>query len=228
MTNVLRLQERLSSHGYALPHSGVLDGPTLASAFAYVAKRSVSPLIADMGTAAARHFQNFKLDTDLRIAHALSRWAVETAGFTKMEENLNYSAKRLTEVWPRRFPTVAAASPFAGNPRALGNKTYGGRLGNTGPNDGYDYRGRGPTGTTGKANYEIAKQITGVDVVKNPDLVATAEVGIHCAAAFWMKNRVYEAADQNDIAEVCRRIQGGKEGLAAQQVYFARAKAIFL
>lgn len=68
-------------------------------------------------------------------------------------ENLNYSAKRMTQVWPKRFPTIASAQPYASNPRALANNVYGGRLGNTGPDDGWRYRGRGLAQITGKENY---------------------------------------------------------------------------
>ncbi|MCY1745057.1 hypothetical protein [Ensifer sp. SL37] len=50
-------------------------------------------------------------------------------------ENLYYSAERLTQVWPSRFPTIASAKPFARNPRKLANKVYGGRMGNTAPDD---------------------------------------------------------------------------------------------
>lgn len=69
-------------------------------------------------------------------------------------ENLNYSAKRLTEVWPTRFPTIASAKPYANNPQKLANKVYGGRLGNVGPNDGWIFRGRGLPQITGRENYE--------------------------------------------------------------------------
>ncbi len=69
-------------------------------------------------------------------------------------ENLNYSAERLVEVWPSRFPTIASAKPFARNPRKLANKVYGGRLGNTAPDDGWLYRGRGLPQITGKENYD--------------------------------------------------------------------------
>jgi putative chitinase len=56
--------------------------------------------------------------------------ALESGGFRSREENLNYSAKRLCQVWPRRFPSIAAAQPYANNPRALAEKVYGGRMGN--------------------------------------------------------------------------------------------------
>ncbi len=69
-------------------------------------------------------------------------------------ENLNYSAALLTEVWPSRFPTIASAKPFARSPRKLANKVYGGRMGNTAPDDRWRYRGRGLPQITGKENYD--------------------------------------------------------------------------
>lgn len=88
------------------------------------------------------------------LAAILAEAHHETGGqFQPVSENLNYSAKRLTEVWPSRFTTLAAAQPFANNPRRLANKVYGGRLGNTGPDDGWMYCGRGLAQITGKTNY---------------------------------------------------------------------------
>ncbi len=87
-----------------------------------------------------------------------NRWLaymLATGGTTQpVTEDLNYSAARLTEVWPSRFPTIASAKPFARNPRKLANKVYGGRMGNAAPDDGWLYRGRGLPQITGKENYE--------------------------------------------------------------------------
>lgn len=93
--------------------------------------------------------------TDPRwIAYIMATAHHETgARFAPIEENLNYSAKRLVQVWPSRFPNLAAATPYANNPQKLANKVYGGRLGNTGPDDGWRYRGRGMVQITGKDNY---------------------------------------------------------------------------
>ncbi len=76
------------------------------------------------------------------------------ARFEPIEENLNYSAKRLTQVWPSRFPTTGSAAPYANNPEKLANKVYGGRYGNDQPGDGWRYRGRGLVQITFKDNYD--------------------------------------------------------------------------
>lgn len=88
------------------------------------------------------------------LAAILAEAYHETGGrMQPVEENLNYSARRMGQVWPKRFPTTASAQPYAGNPRALANKVYGGRLGNVAPDDGWRYRGRGLAQITGRANY---------------------------------------------------------------------------
>ncbi|WP_139108535.1 MULTISPECIES: hypothetical protein [unclassified Ensifer] len=90
----------------------------------------------------------------LHLAAILAEVYHETGGAMQpVGENLNYSAKRLTQVWPARFPTLASAESYANNPRALANRVYGGRLGNAGFDDGWVYRGRGLAQITGRANY---------------------------------------------------------------------------
>src|SRR6185436_8429416 len=70
---------------------------------------------------------------------------LESGGLANQIESLNYSAERLPKVWPSRFKPTGPLDPadFAHNQEKLGNEVYGGRMGNTGPNDGFTYRGRG-------------------------------------------------------------------------------------
>ena len=76
------------------------------------------------------------------------------AKLTPQRENMSYSAARIREVWPSRFPTVADAKPYERQPVKLANKVYNGRLGNReGSNDGWDFRGGGLDQLTGRVNY---------------------------------------------------------------------------
>lgn len=83
------------------------------------------------------------ITTPERISQFLANVGAETGGLTAIEENLNYSAERIRQVWPSRFKSVAAAKPYAGQPAKLANKVYGNRLGNKGGSDGWDFRGGG-------------------------------------------------------------------------------------
>ncbi|MBZ9753513.1 hypothetical protein K7W42_22025 [Deinococcus sp. HMF7604] len=77
----------------------------------------------------------YGITTALQTAHILAQLGHES-GFRPVSENLNYSAKRLCEVWTNRFSTLASAARCTGNPEALGNMVYAGRLGNGRPAGG--------------------------------------------------------------------------------------------
>ena len=100
-------------------------------------------------------------ETPLRVAHFMAQVLHETGGLTIQFENLNYSAERLPKVWPSRFKPKGPLNPidYAHNPEKLANEVYGGRMGNTGPNDGFTYRGRGLLQLTGKESYQGAPSL---------------------------------------------------------------------
>jgi putative chitinase len=156
------------------------------------------------------------IDTPSRQAAFLGQVAVESANLTRLEENLNYSASRLCAVWPSRFPTLASAQPFANNPAGLANKVYGGRMGNTLPTSGYKYRGRGLKQLTGYDNYNAFFRASGIDVVRNPDLLLNPAEAAASAAWFWQANNCNVFADRSDIEGLTRRINGGLNGLQAR------------
>jgi putative chitinase len=50
-------------------------------------------------------------DTPLRVAHFLAQVLHESNGLMAQVENLNYSAERLSKVWPSRFKPTGPLDP---------------------------------------------------------------------------------------------------------------------
>ena len=102
-------------------------------------------------------FGQFAISTSRRIAAAVGQFLVEAGGsFNEIVENLTYThASRLRQIFPREFPTEAAAAPYVNNPEALGNKVYANKLGNgdEASGDGFRFRGRGLIQLTGRGEY---------------------------------------------------------------------------
>jgi Ricin-type beta-trefoil lectin domain len=71
-------------------------------------------------------------------------------------------------------------------------------LGNTLPGDGYKYRGRGYTMLTGKANYQSFKDITGYDIINNPDILISDENLSAFIIVSGMKNGNFRGVKLND------------------------------
>ena len=154
----------------------------------------------------------------------------ESGGFTKTEENLNYSAKRLQQVFPKYYQSVEDARADAGNPEAIANRVYGGRMGNTEAGDGFKYRGRGALQLTGKAQYEAMGKKLGVDLVNNPDLAADPKYSAQIAVAHWKASGADKAAQAGDIVGARKRTNGGTNGLGDveakyEDTYLAMAQA---
>lgn len=168
----------------------------------------------------------FDIGTPARAAAFLGQCCVESAAFTRLEENLFYTtAARIASVWPSRFRDAAAAAPFARLPQRLANRVYAGRNGNgdEASGDGWRYRGRGLKQLTGRRNYRDAAQGCGRDYLARPELVQEPEDAAMTAAFFWHKARCNEAADAGDHDAVTRLVNGPAMLAAAQRRARARA-----
>ena len=173
--------------------------------------------------------------SNLRVAHFMAQLLHESGGLTKEVENLNYSARRLVQVWPWRFQPHGPLDPddYAHNARKLANEVYGGRMGNTGPQDGYIYRGRGLLQLTGKGNYLAATERvrrclpSGPDFAKDPDAVLAPQWCLAVAAGEWADRGCNELADADDLEQITRRINGGTTGFAARQEWLRQAKLMW-
>lgn len=108
-------------------------------------------------------------------------------------------------------------------------RRYEGRadLGNTQKGDGYRYWGRGWIQLTGRHNYRKFGVILGLDLEGNPDLAARADVAARLAAAYWAERGLNALADQGNFREITHRINGGYNGLADRERYYALALAHF-
>ena len=102
----------------------------------------------------------------------------ESANLTLKEENLNYTASRLQEIFPKYFPTYSKSKEYERNPQKLGNLVYGGRMGNNIDNDGYYFRGRAAIQITGRESYKAFEnwlvsqgKCKTNEIMLNPDLV---------------------------------------------------------
>lgn len=141
--------------------------------------------------------QEFGITSYLREAAFLAQLAHESGELRYMEE-------------------IASGSAYEGRKD----------LGNTQPGDGKRYKGRGPIQLTGRANYEKYGGLLGLDLVNNPTIAATPQVGFRIAGQFWKLNGLNALADQQDIRQITKRINGGYNGLDDRIKYYERAKKV--
>lgn len=159
---------------------------------------------------------DYEITTERRIAAFLAQTGHESADYTRLKENLKYSAKRMTEVWPSRFPTIASAKPYEYNEEKLANKVYANRMGN-GPEssgDGFRFRGRGILQVTGKNNYQTFADYIGASISDIPEYLESFEGAVHSACWFWEMRGLNKYSDSGDLKTQTIKINGGTTGLS--------------
>ena len=167
--------------------------------------------------------QKFGIDTPTELAHFLAQCGHESGGFRVVNENLNYSAKGLQGIFKKYFPTPVLAEQYQRKPEKIANRVYASRMGNgdEASGEGFKFRGRGFIQLTGKSNYTAFGKAIGVDIVANPDLVAT-KYPLLSAAWFFSKNCLSKCKDASDasVLAVTKCVNGGTIGLADRQKHF--------
>lgn len=155
----------------------------------------------------------FAIVSELRVEHFTAQIAHESGQLLKVQEGLNYSAERLMQVWPGRFPTRAIADAYARRPEAIANKVYADRMGNgnEASGDGWRYRGAGLIALTGKTNQQQCAQHFGIDVRAVGDWLRTPEGACRSAAWFWHRAGCNALADKNDLDAVSDAINIGHQ-----------------
>ena len=145
------------------------------------------------------------IDNLLRTAAFIAQLAHESGEFQFMEE-----------IW----------GPTAAQKRYEPPSDLAKRLGNTQPGDGKRFKGRGPIQITGRFNYQKYGDLLGLDLISNPAQAATPEVGFATAALFWERNGLNKLADADQFKDITQRINGGQNGAAERERYYARAELV--
>ncbi len=163
--------------------------------------------------------------TKAQVAHFFGNIHHETY-YTIERENMNYTAPRIMEIFGvgkhSAKITVAEAGRLAGNSYNLAERVYGlgnprkaKELGNTKIGDGFKYRGGGALQCTGGNDYLTYGTMLGIDLYNNPDLIIGNAYFLSAIAEFDLR-KIWDLAldiSENSIRSVCRKINGGFNGL---------------
>lgn len=149
-----------------------------------------------------RTIHEYGFKTKREIAAFLATLIHESAGFTRLVENLNYSAQGLARTWPNRYSVTgrtggapnALANRLHRKPVAIANNCYANRMGNgnEASGDGWRFRGHGPIQNTGRnaakwLNTNVGKRL-GIDFLKEFEKLKEPLPGSMAAAQYWIEN----------------------------------------
>jgi len=170
----------------------------------------------------------YEVNTPLRLAHFFAQ-AHHESGLKPISENLNYTAQRLCQVFPKYFDAEKIAELYAKKPNLIANRVYANRMGNgdESSGDGYNYRGRGFFQITGKENYQKLSRDTGIDFVSSPHILLTEANSMVSALWYWNRINGNKLADKNDIKGITKSINGGYNGMHHREQLLIKYKDFF-
>ena len=167
----------------------------------------------------------YGIDTPQRIAGFLSQVDIESAHFTALIENLNYSAHGLLSTFGSHF-TEMEADTYAHKPEMIANRVYAGRMGNGSEEsgDGWAYRGRGLIQLTGLTNYNAFSMAINKTVEETVAYLETKEGAAEAACWYWSNRNLNQFADIGDTLALTKRINGGTNGLTDRSKAYDKYK----
>ena len=145
----------------------------------------------------------YGVNTMLRTAAFVAQLAHESGEFRYMEE-----------IW----------GPTSAQTRYEPITELAKRLGNIEAGDGKRFKGRGPIQITGRYNYKKYGDLLDIDLVSQPELAAQPAAAFSTAGLYWTTNGLNELADSEQFVSITKRINGGTNGLADREKYYAMAK----
>ena len=145
------------------------------------------------------------------ILMALATIRAETGNFTPLSE------------FKSKFNTAPGGPPFG---------LYDNRkdLGNQGPPDGANFKGRGYIQLTGRSNYQIHGAAIGMgdQLITNPELANRADIAAKLLASFLKRKEaeIRAALRANDLKLARKLVNGGSHGLAEFKAAFNIGKSL--
>lgn len=167
---------------------------------------------------------HYEVNTPLRLAHYMAQIHHES-DLKPQSENLNYSAKRMLEIFKYDFDInrdkwlspqeKEKVKELLGHPDRIANFVYANQNGNgnEASGDGWKYRGRGFLQHTGKGEYAQLSKESGIDYIKNPDLLLNEADSMIASLSYWRRHKLNKLADKDDVRGITRKINGGYNGL---------------
>jgi putative chitinase len=170
---------------------------------------TVPGLVEGIISSAPAVFQKYGINSDLVVCHAFAQFSEETDCGREMQENMNYSAGRLLQVFPSHF-TYGQATTMAHNPRLIADQAYGSRMGNrTGTDDGWNFRGQGLSQVTGRNGYAALAKKTGLDLLNHPELIIAPATALDCAIGDFIMCGCLPYAIKDDLLGVSSMLNVG-------------------
>ncbi|QKJ86678.1 putative chitinase [Paramixta manurensis] len=170
----------------------------------------------------------FNISHPLQQAQFIAQIGHESAGFTQLSENFNYTPTALMSTFGKRISDYQAqmlgrTSEHPARQVAIANLVYAGRMGNKSSNDGWKYRGRGLIQITGLNNYLACGEALHIDLVAEPEKLECDNYAALSAAWFFTHNGCLAYAE--NTKRVTRLINPALQGLADRLQRFNQAKA---
>ncbi len=174
----------------------------------------------------------YEINSTQRVAAFVAQCSHESANFTVLKENLNYSAEGLNKVFAKYFVRAGRdAGTYARNPEKIANVVYANRMGNgdVSSGDGWRFRGRGVIQLTGRDNYTAFGKSVGLTTLETIDYLETRRGALESACWYWKINNLNKWVDINDFDGLSDSINLGRKTSAIGDANgFADRKARFI
>ena len=175
----------------------------------------------------------WEINTGKRIMHFMAQMAHESNQFSSFEENLNYSADRLLEVFPKYFDENSVRE-YASHPLKIANKIYADRFGNGDENsgDGWKYKGRGICQLTFKDNYLKYEDIINENIVQEPSLLTRTDLAVKIGCAYWEHTKyngesLNKLADCDNLNNITKAIQGSYKFVVPRRTLYDKINRLY-